>query len=278
MAYKVINMKNFFISFILLSMSLVMFQGRIGAATVSSITVSNDFVVVFTTPHDTLWELPNPKCSRVQQTIYHFAYTVSFNSVWHIPNWVAYELTASETEGPYERASTFKQDPKVTKGCAVTKDYTKSGYDRGHMAPAADMRWSQTAMQESFYTSNICPQLHSLNAGDWKELEDKGRDWAKEYGKVYIACGPIMKDGYETIGATGVAVPTAFFKVVFRIVRGRYYGIGYIFNNASGNYPLSHYAVSIDEVEKITGLDFFYQLPDKIEKVMEAQCQPKEWQ
>jgi len=271
-------MKKFFISFIVVSMSLIMFSGRVDASTAVTVTITDHFVTVNTTPGDTLWELPNPKCTRARQLIYHYAYTVSFNYVWHIPNWAAYELTAQETEGSLKRESTFKMDPKVKKGSADTKDYTKSGYDRGHMAPAADMRWSQTAMKESFYTSNICPQLHSLNAGDWKELEEKGRDWAKRYGKIYIACGPIMADTFETIGATGVAVPKAFFKVIFRVENGKYYGIGYIFPHDTGNYPLSHYAVSIDQVEKITGLDFFYQLPDKIENAMEAECRPKEWQ
>lgn len=226
---------------------------------------------------DTLWELPNPDCQRDQQIIYHYAYTVSFNSGWHIPNWVAYELTAAETNGPCERESTFKKDPKVTQGSAHTKDYTHSGYDRGHMAPAADMRWNQQAMTESFYTSNICPQVHALNAGDWKELENKGREWANRYGNVYIACGPIMKDGYSTIGAIGVAVPIAFFKVFFRVVDGHYYGIGYLFANDKENHPLSYYAMSIDEIEKITGLDFFYYLPDNIENAMEAQCRPEDW-
>lgn len=229
-------------------------------------------------PEDTLWELPNPNCGRIQQIINHYAYTVSFNPVWHIPNWVAYELTAAETTGPCKRESTFKKDPYVVWGSADTRDYTKSNYDRGHMAPAADMRWNQQAMTESFYTSNICPQLHALNAGDWKKLENKGREWANRYGNIYIACGPIMEDTYNTIGFIKVAVPKAFFKVFFRAANGRYYGIGYLFDHIEESHPLSYYAMSIDEIEKITGLDFFYQLPDSIESVMEMKCQPEDWQ
>lgn len=223
------------------------------------------------------WELPDSNCARRQQIVGHYAYTVSFNPEWHIPNWVAYEMEACETDGDCGRKPTFRPDPKVVAGCASHKDYTKSGYDRGHMAPAADMRWSEQAMAESFYTSNICPQLHSLNAGDWKTLEEKCRGWARHYGSLYIACGPIVADGYKTIGPGKVAVPEAFFKVIFRGENGSCHGIGFLFEHKPQRRPLAFYAVSIDEIEKLTGLDFFYALPDSIENDMEQQCAPEQW-
>ena len=118
-------------------------------------------------------------------------YTLSYNADYKTPQWVAWELTKKETKGKEGRTDKFLPDPDVRGAKAYTGDYTKSGYDRGHMAPAADMKWSKQAMEESFYMSNICPQNPNLNRGDWNDLEEKSRQWAKKYGAVYIACGPI---------------------------------------------------------------------------------------
>ena len=135
------------------------------------------------------YELPRLVNNQPEQVIRHLGYTVSYNPDWLVPNWVAYELNA-ETSGEQERKNHFKPDPLVNGDPVVTGDYANSGYDRGHMAPAADMKWSEQAMRESFYMTNMCPQLHSLNAGDWKDLEELARDWAQLYGNIYIACGP----------------------------------------------------------------------------------------
>lgn len=163
------------------------------------------------------YELPRLNNNQPEQIIEHIGYTVSYNPTWLEPNWVAYELTAAETGGEQERSNHFKPDPLVEGDPVVTSDYSKSGYDRGHMAPAADMKWSEQAMRESFYMTNICPQLHNLNAGDWKDLEEMARSWAQQYGNIYIACGPIVEAEYPTIGKTHtIAVPAAFYKVFLR--------------------------------------------------------------
>ena len=128
-------------------------------------------------------ELPrwaNEQVAKPEQIIHHIGYTVSWNPVFLVPNWVAYELTADELIGSEERTNHFKPDPLVEGDPVVTRDYSNSGYDRGHMAPAADMRWSAQAMRESFYMTNICPQNHNLNAGDWKALEERVRDMAEQ--------------------------------------------------------------------------------------------------
>lgn len=129
-------------------------------------------------------ELPQLASIRPEQIIEHLAYTVSYNHDWNLPNWVAYELTSEELYGDVKRSNHFAPDPLVSGDPVVTDDYSHSDYDRGHMAPAADMKWSEQAMRESFYMSNICPQNQNLNRGDWNDLEELARDWARKYGNL----------------------------------------------------------------------------------------------
>lgn len=197
---------------------------------------------------------------------------VSFNSDWHTPNWVAWELLASEVGGEHGRSNRFVADPGVA-ASANTDDYRNSGFDRGHMAPAGDMKWSREAMDETFYMTNICPQVKSLNTGPWKKLEEKCRQWALRDSAIVVICGPIIADGFEKrIGATGVAVPKKFFKVVLAPYLPTPKGIGFIMENSASNPGMQQTAVSIDSVEAATGLDFFHALPDEIEDIVEAQC------
>ena len=207
-------------------------------------------------------ELPrwaNEQVAKPEQIIHHIGYTVSWNPVLLLPNWVAYELTADELIGSEERTNHFKPDPLVEGDPVVTRDYSNSGYDRGHMAPAADMRWSAQAMRESFYMTNICPQNHNLNAGDWKALEERVRDMAEQYEHVYVCCGPIISDPYQTIGQERkIAVPEAFFKVILTEQDGEYQTEAYVMNNEAGHKKLSTYKRPLQEVENITGLQFFY--------------------
>ena len=161
----------------------------------------------------------------------------------------------------------------------TTDDYKGAGMDRGHMCPAGDNRWHWKAMQESFYMTNICPQNHNLNRGDWKELEESCRRWAQEEGKIYIVCGPILYDQrHRTIGKKHkITVPEAFFKVVLCADSNPPKAIGFIYKNASGNHPLDSYVNTVDEVERITGIDFFPALPDEIEEKVEAEYDLKLW-
>ncbi len=207
----------------------------------------------------------------------HIGYTVSFNTKHNIPNWVAYDLTSEEVAGVTPRAEHFEPDPKII-NCPTTDDYKNSGYDRGHMAPAGDMKWSKQAMTESFYLSNICPQNHNLNGGDWKALEEHLRTMATQYEKVYIACGPIVSAKPKTIGTSSqIAVPDAFFKAVLRKKGDSWSAVGFMMPNVAGHKPLNKYAMSIDEIEIITDMDFFYNLPDSIEKEVESIYQLSDW-
>ncbi len=224
------------------------------------------------------YELVRLNNDQPEQVIEHIGYTVSYNPNWLVPNWVAYELTVDETGGEQERSNHFKPDPLVEGDPVVTSDYSKSGYDRGHMAPAADMKWSEQAMRESFYMTNICPQLHNLNAGDWKDLEEMARSWAQQYGSIYIACGPIVEADYPTIGKTHtIAVPAAFYKVFLRQTNKGWTSIGFIMPNQAGSRPLMTYMLTVDEVEAQTGLDFFYNLPDSIEAQVESDYNISYW-
>lgn len=205
-------------------------------------------------------------------------YITTYSPENKIPVWVAWNLTADRTDGPYKReGNKFTADTDVPAPRAEHQDYVNSGYDRGHMCPSADCRWSQKAQEQSFLLTNICPQLHNLNGGDWKELEDRCRTWALQYGSIYIVCGSLlMNKKHKTIGKNKVVVPEAFFKVVLRL-GDQPAAIGFIYRNERANKTMSSYVNSVDEVERITGLDFFSALPDNIEKKVEAKADLNEW-
>jgi len=223
-------------------------------------------------------EIPAKLNDRKEQIITHTGFTVSYNSDWKIPNWVAYELTKEEVEGIVPRYDTFMPDPNISyTQSATNNDYKNSGWDRGHMAPAADMKWSEQAMKESFYFSNICPQNRNLNAGIWKDLEEQVRSLATQKGNLYIVCGPIVSKNPKTIGANRVAIPDAFFKVLLQNDNGEWSAIAFMFANESGRKPLSTYAMSVEDMQIITGIDFFPALPDSIEERIESQVDFTKW-
>ena len=223
-----------------------------------------------------LEEVVTPE-SLPSQVVNYEGMTLSFNRDMHIPNWVAWELTVSETAGTCPRSENFRGDNNVI-GSAEKWDYSYSGYDRGHMAPAGDMKWSEKAMDESFYMTNMCPQAKTLNTGVWKRLEEKCRQWAEIDSAIIIVCGPVLTDPInEFIGDTHVAVPQRFFKVILSPYVDEPRGIGFIMPNGKVPGGMQATAVSIDEVERVTGLDFFASLPDEIENEVESQCKFHYW-
>lgn len=204
--------------------------------------------------------------------------TVSFNRDTHEPNYVAWELLGSETYGEEKRGKGFTPDTSV-KGTAYPEDYRNSGYDRGHMAPAGDMKWSRKAMEESFLMTNVCPQSGELNRGAWNKLEEKCRQRARRDSAVVIVCGPVFDgDGPAAhLGATGVAVPRRFFKVVLSPYADPPVAIGFIMPNSAVEGGMQRCAVPVDEVERVTGYDFFSSLPDEIESEIESRCDFDRW-
>ena len=209
------------------------------------------------------------------------AMTVNFNYSYRVPNCVSYVLTSDMvaiTNGPNaqnRRNYKFYADPSV-KGCPEWYEYRGSGYDRGHMAPANDMRWSRQSMSDCFLMTNICPQDHDLNGGSWNKLELKIHDWAKRYGKIIVATGPVFSGNSRRIGQNNdIVVPAGFFKVVLDPSRNR--AIGFVYENHEGGGGLARHACSVDDVERITGHDFFSALPDNVERSIESNYNFDQW-
>lgn len=226
-------------------------------------------------------EIPELQKDAPSQILEYTGHTLSYNNETRLPNWVAYELTGEEAQGENPRKDKFARDPKAVGAQGSKEDYRNSGWDRGHMAPAGDMKWSTKAMDETYYFTNICPQNHQMNNGDWKKLEEKCREWAVKYGSIYIACGPIITDNtHGRLGENQIVIPDKFYKVLLIQKDGKYQGAGFIYTNypkrdskvstrPGQDNPLEYYMVSIDQVEAATGIDFFPELPDTIETTVE---------
>lgn len=223
-------------------------------------------------------EIPSPLTDRPEIILQREGYTVSYNQELLIPNWVAWHLTADHTDGAVERkGSKFEADTDVPSPRADTHDYARSGYDRGHMCPAGDNKWSAQAMEQSFLMTNICPQDPGLNRGDWNEMEKQCRVWAEQYGDIYIVAGPILYNkSHATIGTHDVVVPEAFFKVVL-CLQGKPKAIGFIYKNIDGDRPKGDYVNSIKDIERITGIHFFPKLPAQTRKLIETQADLSQW-
>jgi endonuclease G len=218
-------------------------------------------------------EIPKLSTGRKEQIIYHEGYTVSYNSDYKIANWVAYELTAEEANGKdVKRSDHFTPDPMVAEDeTATSEDYKQSGYDRGHLAPAGDMKWSVLAMQESFYFTNICPQNKGLNTGIWNVLENLCRKWAVRHGALLIITGPVTGDNLKRLGPHQVGIPNGFYKVVCIPSGDEPKGIAFLFENKTyTRTSIRSMAVSIDSVEQVTGIDFFPSFPLDVQEKMEA--------
>ena len=210
-----------------------------------------------------------PAIKRDEVIINHLAYSLVYNEFHEQAKWVGYELTAKETQKIYDRTNHFVVDPSVKTKTACDADYKKSGYDRGHLAPAGDMGWSETSMAESFYYSNMSPQKPSFNRGIWKKLEELVRSWANELDTIYVVTGPVLQANLSSIGVNKISVPNYYYKVILDAYPTKK-AIGFILPNEGSSASLKSYDVSIDAVEKITGIDFFPLLPDHIETKVEA--------
>lgn len=218
-----------------------------------------------------MYELPAPLTDRPEQILHRRGYTTSYNSKTKNPNWVAWHLTKAHTYGQNQRKNEeFTEDSDVSAPRATNNDYYNSRYDRGHMCPAGDNKWDSQAMSESFLFTNICPQNHGLNKYEWNDLEIECREWAREYGAVDIVCGPIYDANEEqrTIGRNRVWVPSAFFKVVL-CRQGTPRAVGFVYRNEGVKQSRAEAARSIDEIEHLTGIDFFPALDDETEAKVE---------
>lgn len=220
-----------------------------------------------------------PMLKRVlpEQIIKRLAYTLSYNKETKCPNWVAWRLTANHVDGEWTRSDDFREDYDVPSPRASNEDYRGSGWSRGHMCPAGDNKWDANAMSQTFLLTNVCPQDRKLNSGLWNRIEMDCRKWAKKYGDLYIVCGPLYYNKqHEVIGANAIAVPEAFYKVIL-CLNGKPKAIGYVIKNYDGAKKKDQYVNSIDEIERLTGIDFFPLLPDDIENKVESYANIEDW-
>jgi len=214
-----------------------------------------------------------PKSSG--EIVKHKYYTLSYNETHEQANWLHYKLNPSFLRGSTPRTDSFKPDPLVSTKSAQLSDYKGSGYDRGHLAPAADMKYNSLAMLESFYMSNISPQNPSFNRGIWRRLESLVRGWGQKF-EIYVSTAGVL--GSNNLGAIGknrVTIPSKFYKVIY--APDKNIMIGFLLSNRKQSGNLSSYALSVDKIESITGIDFFSQLPDNIENELESKVLLKKW-
>lgn len=206
-------------------------------------------------------------------------YRASYNADNRQPNYVTWTLTPQRLQGDAKRRSSFYEDPELADDAkSLLSDYSRSGYDRGHLCPAGDNKWSLTAMIESFLLSNICPQKHTLNSGDWRVLEEACRTWAAEQGDtLHIVAGPLFDREKSGWLKKRVRIPSAFFKTIVNLRPGKEHGIAFIYRNTTDDQPMQRAACTIDEVERLTGYDFYAELPDALQARLENENHLPDW-
>lgn len=200
------------------------------------------------------------------QLITHKHYCLDYNKDSKQANWTYYVMTGENLSGVAKRKDNFRKDPTVKEGSAELSDYNKSGYDRGHLVPAASMTQSAEAMSESFYLSNMSPQHPSCNRGIWKKSEEYVRGILSD--TLYVVSGSIFNGTETSIGSNKVLVPSSYFKVAYD--KGKEKMVAFIIPNEKGEKELEDYMCTVDEIERITGIDLFWQLEDDLENRLEG--------
>lgn len=215
--------------------------------------------------------------STTGQIVHHEGYSLSYSEPHEQAEWVAYELKKAHLTNTNFNRPYFEIDKAVKTGAASWKNYKNSGFDRGHLCPAGDRTYSEFAFNETFLTSNISPQNHAFNSGIWNTLEQKVRYWASKYDGVFVVTGGVLKGKMKTIGSEKVAVPNQFYKVLMDSNSGKVKVIAFLLPHENSSKPLYSFVVSVDAVEKLTGIDFFPELDDALENKLEASSSYKDW-
>ncbi len=223
-----------------------------------------------------------PQSSQSLKHLDHTYYQIGYDTSHKQASWCAYLLTGemvANNDAAKRGNTSFKKDPKLKKHYCVTSDYTKSGYVRGHLCPSKDMCWSEEAMKETFYMSNVSPQLSKLNNGLWKSLETKTRSWATEFDSIIVLTGPVLNDKIGEIGKNRVSVSGSFYKIIADISAPEYKMIAFVMDNADLKGGIFDYATSVRQVETLTGLDFFPEI-DSIPLIdsLESHFATSQWQ
>jgi endonuclease G len=215
--------------------------------------------------------------STLGQIVHHEGYSLSYSEPHEQAEWVAYELKKIHLSKINHKRPYFEIDKSVKTGAAHWRNYKNSGYDRGHLCPAGDRRYSQTAHDETFLTSNISPQEHEFNSGIWNTLEQKVRYWASKYDGVFVVTGGVLNSDLKSIGDDHVSVPNQFYKIVLDSNSGKTKMIAFLIPHENSSLPLYEFVVSVDSLEGLTGIDFFPELNDEVENKLEASSSYKEW-
>lgn len=222
-----------------------------------------------------LTQIGYPVGDEKVEIVKHRAMHLGYVEKHEQPSWVMHMITTDVISGNVSRTNDFREDPLVSTGSACKEDYWYSGYDRGHMAPSADYRWSQIALSETYFYSNMSPQKPEFNREKWAELEDVVRNYVIANKKeIYVITGSILTDSLPKMQNEGrkneVSIPQLIYKIVLDLTPGQEYAIGFVIPNGKCSYPVMSYSKSIDEIEEMAKLDFFSSLPDELENKLEA--------
>jgi len=218
-----------------------------------------------------------PVSNKPLEVIRHTDYALGYAEPHEQAAWVCYVLSKTECKGEEKRGSSFYPDNAVTTVSATNADYKSSGYDRGHLAPAGDMSFSATAMKESFYYSNMSPQVPAFNRGIWKLLESQVRTWGQVSGPLLVITGPVLTDSLPFIGVNEVAVPDWYYKIVVNPSSVPPQAIGFLLRNEASEKNLYEFAVTVDAIEAVTGIDFLPGLPEADQQKIESQVNGSYW-
>ena len=210
------------------------------------------------------------------EIIKHKYYTLSYNEDHEQANWVHYKLDPHFLKGTTPRINSFRPDPYVSTKSAELSDYKGSGYDRGHLAPAGDMKYSRESMIESFYMSNMSPQDPCFNRGVWRRLEETIREWGESFQIFITTAGVLSGESLGSIGKNKVTIPYMYYKVIYSPEKKSM--IGFLLSNRGSSSELKSFVVSVDSIESITEIDFFHELPDEIENELESKINLEHWE
>ncbi|MEY4539424.1 MAG: hypothetical protein RLZZ306_1181 [Bacteroidota bacterium] len=217
-----------------------------------------------------------PSSRKNTEIVMHRAFILSYQEEYELASWVLHRLVKEAVYGKEARSNVFLPDPMIESGSAVTQDYSRSGYDRGHLCPAGDFRHNRTLEDETFFMSNMAPQVPDFNRGIWSDLENKVRSWVKKRGELIIVTGPILKNGLPTIGKMNqISVPEKFYKIIYDPANEE--AIAFLFPNEGSVELVKSFTISIDDLEAMTGIDFFAKLPDSLEQKIEVGNNVNDW-
>ena len=207
--------------------------------------------------------------STTNQIIHHNFYSLSYNETFEQAEWVAYELNKEHISKSQHKRPYFELDPKVKTKSAHYNNFKNSGYNKGHLCPAGDRKFSEKAFNETFLTSNISPQTYEFNRGIWNRLEQKTRYWAEKYDKLYVITGGVLTNNLKTIGFEKVGVPNYFYKIILDYHTPELKVIAFLIPHRASEKGLYQFVTSVDKIESLTGIDFFPSLPDELETELE---------